>query len=296
MKNVIIAFFFGAIVSSVFVSFIYNYISKYQSPYLTSFSLLIIFGFLTYISYILFKSRFIVAYISILLPVILIDASVLITYPALVPMRFPIASIFPLLGGMITWAIIKKKYLFFFLGVSVILIFIHGFFVYPKLLYRKMLADQAQIEYNPKIFQIPLLTINRDTVRLGDTLKANLNLVELFFVGCIPCEQKSKSLKYLTEKYDTSKFLVISICSGVHTPFNRFLEYTESNRKDGFIYLYSPDSSFGKLYGYNWGFPFEQVFTSEKKYVSKEVGFNIVFQDEYLKNKIKQIEKYAQKY
>ncbi len=155
-----------------------------------------------------------------------------------------------------------------------------------------MKADQLDINYSTSIFDIPLITVNGDTLKLSDTLKAKVNVVELFFVGCVPCEQKASVLKKVIQKYDNKDVMVINICSGAHTSISTFKEYSSKKKYNGSAFFYSPDSTLGKVYGKNLAFPFEQVISNKRELIMKEVGYDPTFEEIYIKNKIRQIEKY----
>lgn len=209
------------------------------------------------------------------------------------PIRFPIASLFPILGAFLAFAFVHKKNIILFSGLSFLLIFTYGYFFYPHLLYKKGQANGPNVRYTNKLFEVPLISIKGDTVLLRDTLNAEINLIEFFFVGCIPCEEKLVAIDSLLRSYKRSQFNVVNICSGHHTSFEKFKKYTSKKDKSEFIYLYAPDSTLGKLYGHEWGFPFEQVITKNRIFISKQIGYDPSYEKLYIKNKIKQIEKYA---
>lgn len=292
MYRIISSLLFGAVFSTLFVAIIYNFITKYANPYLTAFSLVFIFGVLTYLNFYLFRVKFFLAFLFTVIPVVLIDASVLVTYPALVPMRFPIATIFPLLGSLIVWTILNKKNVLITALFSGLFIFYYGYFMYSELLYNKMKTDQKDIKYSSEIFSIPLITVNGDTIMLSDTMKAKINIVEMFFVGCIPCEQKAVALKNISNEYDEKNLMVLNICSGAHTSLSSFKKYAMRKGENGFSYFYSPDSTLGKIYSRNLAFPFEQVISDNRELIDKEVGYDPSIERAYIKNKINKIEKY----
>ena len=187
-------------------------------------------------------------------------------------------------------SILRQKKMLLIITSTCIAIFIYGYYLYPALLYKKMQKESGMIHANTTLFEVPLLSIKGDTIHLRDTIHSRFNLVDFFFVGCIPCEQKSKPLNELQKQYDHNKFQVIHICSGEYTTYQKFVLYTEKKNGNGQVYLYAPDSTLRKLYGQELAFPYEQLFTNDKNLISKEIGFNPAFQKLYLKSKRSQIE------
>src|SRR5437763_16720562 len=62
----------------------------------------------------------------IALPAIIIDVSVLITNQSLVPLRFPFSSVFPILGCLLGYLVIKRRFKF----VTVLALAMVAFFIY----------------------------------------------------------------------------------------------------------------------------------------------------------------------
>ncbi len=246
-----------------------------------------------YVCYLLFASFFNKSEINkgklfliILLPVFLIDSTTLFLGPDLFPHRFPYATLYPALGiycGLnLRQGKIKVVFNFF---ISILFIIVSQLYTIPYLLrFMHYIHDISQ-NTNTTLTNNFFLGIDKKTVNLFDTLNGSkAALIEFYFVGCAPCEQKFTYLKNISNKYKTHDFSFVLICDGTANTYKQFLTHSEQNKDSSIIFLYDSNNTIPK-YKID-GYPTELLVDSEKNIIKKEKGFGIYLADDWLKREI----------
>lgn len=276
---------FIAIISSIaFTSIIYNINIK---EFILKYVAICIFYFFLF----LFLSRreysTVPLFFSCIISPILIDASVIFTYPLMVPLRFPFSSIFPILGCLWAVLLLKSKKIFFF--ITIILSFVFFWFSYtsfiPDIIFSSLTRENQSVS-SSAILNGTFYDNNRNVVYLPDRMLAQCTIVELFFVGCLPCQWKEKSVDSISKQYSNTQLSVIFICDGTATSFDKFKAYTQDRANNKGIYLYDMDSVLFKS-GIS-GYPTELLF-KKHQLISITEGFDSIIATRYYKSKILKI-------
>ena len=221
---------------------------------------------------------------------LVIDASVLITYPGIIPLRFPFASIFPLLGCGMAYIFLKKSKMLFYVSLILCLAFFYcsyAFFI-PGIMAGILNKEQTEL-YDSPILAGTFYDTTRKPIALKDMLVDNVNLLETYFVGCGACDEKSPEIKKVSTLFTDKELTIIYICNGSTSDFKEFKEHARTKWDNRIIYLYDADSVLDKagIYGYP-----TEILTKGKKIVSVTVGFNELGGRNYVeteKNKIQKI-------
>jgi len=216
---------------------------------------------------------------------IIIDASVFFTFPEMIPLRFPFSSIFPIIGALTSQLIISRKYkmLLIFTPVIIVFFYISHAFIIPQLIFQITLKNEKKTNYQT-IFNATFIDAAGKHYKLDDISNKNCKLIECYFVGCPPCEQKEIELIKLDSIFKNKSFSIIRICSGVVTNYETFKKNTVGKKG---IYLYDNDSLLYKSY-HLLGYPFELI--ADRNYIKTTVnGFDKTTSDVYLNNEIKTI-------
>ena len=121
-----------------------------------------------------------------------------------------------------------------------------------------------------KILLDTYIGINKNPVKLNDTLKSKVALLEFYFVGCPPCEDKFDYLKILVDEYSDKGFSVVLICDGIASSYNQFLDHWNKYKYKNIIFLYDTDKTISK-YRID-GFPTEFLVSSGNIHY-REKGF-----------------------
>lgn len=210
------------------------------------------------------------------IPSTIIDISVLFTAPSLAPLRVPFATIFPILGVFLGYShsFLKKYFWYAFSGVALFLI--------TSYLYLIPLIIAYMEEYEPSNFSYKKLLSSKFKNEFGEDIsindKAKCKLIDFFFVGCLPCEQKREEvLEKLSINVVDSNFIEYAICNGRITPFNAFVDYCEKHkkRKKNFVYLYDYSGAIDSTYKSNsLGYPYEVIFNTNNPIIAF-TGFNL---------------------
>ena len=222
---------------------------------------------------------------------ILVDSSVLLSYPQMVPLRFPYSSLFPILGCSLAYLYIdKKKILGLLLSIFLIIFFyISHLFIVP---YFEYLSTKGMINKNlyKDLLEYKFYNNQNDKISIRELIKdSKCVLVECYFVGCKPCEEKDKILDTLLKNFKYESFKIIKICNGKVSSFQSFKNSIVYNNSLSHFYLYDRDSILSnKLNIYSYP---NEIILKNEKIISVEEGFNRKIGSIYLKNKIIQINK-----
>lgn len=290
---------FSGLAGVLFTIFIYNFDGilnflnfLYEKPISVHIGVIIFYYYLfIFLRKKLAYKSIVIFIISIVTP-ILIDASVLITNTELIPKRFPFASIFPLIGAGLGYlkTHYKKIYFKFSVVVVVCFLFLCQKYIIPKILYYSFQKNSPQVVNN--IFTNKFYTVLGNSILLRDTNFAKCTLIEGFFKGCLPCEQKKSELIKLRNTFSKEDLNIIFICDGTITSFHNFIEYSTINKKDGITFLYDKDSILKKQLKIN-GYPFE-ILTKNEDVINTFMGYDEIVSHEYLQNQIKRIQRTIQ--
>ncbi len=294
MLNKIKFFFIASTISFLFIISIYNLdVFLYQVNKLYERQTLIYIA-ITLFHLWLFRviksnsslSTIAVIFICVICPIV-IDASVLITAPNKIPHRFPFASLFPFIGILLGYySLSNKKILFWSLLSSLIpIFFIVDQYILPKMFYYEYVRDSPKT--NNGIMNSILYTVNEKPIKINDTINSQYIIVECFFKGCAPCEEKKEALKILSDSVKEKKLSIVFLCDGSITKFEDFRDYASKNQLKNSIYLYDKDSilhSQLKLTGY----PFEVLF-KENKPINTLLGYSEMIKKDYINNNLSKI-------
>lgn len=175
-------------------------------------------------------------FLILFIPVFLVDSTTLLFGRDLIPLRFPYATIYPLLGIFCGLYFRRNKIAFSIFGLfSIIFIFASQRWIEPELLWlirEKTLPEKKQYSIASRSFS----TLDSTSVRLSDTINENSCLLEFYFVGCRPCEEKYEALKVINNSFPN--LAIILICDGMANDFSTFKAHAIKNEFDDIIFLY----------------------------------------------------------
>jgi hypothetical protein len=221
----------------------------------------------------------------IALPSIIIDGSVLLTAPNFVPLRFPFSSVFPFFGCVGGYLVIKRKYILTGVVATVFILFSVVSFVYiiPGIIYSKEQVKTLPVKGS--FLYAKFLDRHGDTVSLS-SYNVEWLFVDLFFVGCTPCDLKEEMFSELVSEKKNSNYRVVIICNGSISSFGAFLKHVK-NKPDNpnMVFLYDFKSNISQYIVNVNGYPHEVVFRQGEAY-KKFSGFN---EESYQLNKAERI-------
>ena len=287
-------FILASIVGFLFISTIYNYDlvlnvlhQLFERLTLIYFSITIFFLFL--FRFLKTKTKqpdFIIGLCCILCP-IAIDASVLITAPNFVPYRFPFASLFPVLGCVLGYFSFQYKKTFI-LGLLLLLPFFYitDQYIIPKMLFYAYERDSKKVTDN--LYHTSFYTTTGEAIELQDTIKSKYAILECFFKGCAPCEEKRLALNLVSDTISHEKLSIVYICDGKLTSQKDFREYAEKHSYKNAIYLYDGNGFLKSKLKIN-GYPFE-ILLKDGKVISTFSGFSEIIQKNYFEKQFKLIQ------
>lgn len=215
------------------------------------------------------------------IPPILLDSTTLISGPALVPLRFPFGTLFPVLGavgGFIYSSVSRVHFALFCLGVTGF-IYLSVHVIVPRIaLYQMEGKDKAVwIKPDAAFFDKTFYTPDGIPVVLKSVMHDPFTLLEFYYVGCGACHQKHKALKNIT----SPNIKVILICDGTITSFESFNKHLAGTEpSDNMIFLYDRDAVTASHLGIQL-FPHELLY-KHRVLVRNVVGFNLPAKDLYL--------------
>ncbi len=219
----------------------------------------------------------------------LIDASTLFTNPSFIPLRFPFATLFPILGSTLAFIYKFCRRRFFFLCVFFSCLLFYSSFAYiiPKICY-DIGKQQEKVIQNDFMEGDKFLTATKDTVELKNFAK-KCTLLEFYFVGCSACEQKYPFLRKIKDSINSPFFRVIMICDGRYTDFDEFKFHASRNFSNEIIFLYDFDLVIQKNFeNPKFSFPYEILYNNKME-ISYFKGFSNEASNLYLKNQLKTI-------
>lgn len=222
------AAFIACIYNINFSIFIYRYLISYFFYFILS-------SFI----YSRIQNHFLAFFTVALIP-ILIDASVFITLPSMVPLRFPYSTTFMLLGIVSGYLYNTKRW--YLLVLSFIFLCLYSYigseYLIPSMTYSIITRTKQKTKISKTFIAGEYYTVGGTKIKLQDSLSKKCTLVECFFVGCLPCEQKISALKKIREAYNDSLLCIVMICNGNATSWGSFINYYKNTSLKGVIFLY----------------------------------------------------------
>ncbi len=172
-----------------------NYFSQFVNSYLFLYGTIAVFYFFLYrIVYkrCFIKNDFKIALLCITTP-ILLDATVLIGNQSLIPLRFPFASIFPIIGVFMAILFIKNKRNVFYACLLPVILFFYltDQIIVPTIIYNSIERETSDIP-EADFFEYTFLTKDSIPVKLRDISDNKCTLIETYFIGCAACEEKKR--------------------------------------------------------------------------------------------------------
>ncbi|MEO7310088.1 MAG: hypothetical protein ABIX01_06805 [Chitinophagaceae bacterium] len=286
VKRIILAFLLSALLTVVFTFLLYNAVQMERAViYFVSFCS---FFTVTVIIKQKIRPKWVLALI-VLLPTIIIDASVFITFPGLIPLRFPFATSFPILGVLGGFLYLNKPKFYSLPLVLAVVAFSFASWKYiiPQLEYYGWDHNSYTLS-NPDFSKGDrFLNENGDTITLSNTPKTGCILYENYYVGCSACEAKYAALKNLRDSLANSVLEIKMICSTV-TKFETFVAHAKKHQYPGIRFLFDfgvamqPDGKSIEL------FPLE-LLTYKGKTIATYEGFGYSYGKTYTDDHIKLI-------
>lgn len=246
----------------------------------------IVYAIIAYFSSKHYYSKYL--FYILFVPVFLLDSTTLIAGRDLIPLRFPFDTIYPLLGILCGMALHRSRLKFLIIfGISLIFMLVSEVYVRSLLNWYTREWSQDNKIKNIDILSEKFKTIDNQFIVLSDTLNSKVKLVELYFVGCPPCEQKYEVLKELLS--DNLDLKIAVICDGSITSYKRFLKHAKKNSFGNVIFLYD-DKGFLEKQSWISGYPTELLY-GNKQLINLDSGFGFSIKDRWLKKEQKLINK-----
>jgi hypothetical protein len=226
-------------------------------------------------------------------PVFILDSTTLFLGKELVPLRFPFDTTYPLLGtilGLLFSFKLNKRIVISSLVFSFIYIIIGELYVRPSLawyIHTKRTSSIILDQSHSKIFYDTLKTVNGVNTSVNNFTKNPIVLIDFYFVGCKPCDEKLFALSRLKKKYGKIVEIVL-ICDGSITDFRKFIDHANKNVSSEFNFFYYEKPISGKYPVF--GFPTEFLFYN-KVLIQIDNGFGKEVEDKWLEKEIKTIDK-----
>ncbi|ATL46085.1 hypothetical protein COR50_02285 [Chitinophaga caeni] len=224
----------------------------------------------------------------VIIPVILLDATTLITGSELIPLRFPFATIFPVLGALLGYILSCRKLLLSIVYIVFITLFtvLSAYVFIPKLILQKSFRNDVSFNGN-SIKNAVLLNPDKHPCYISSLLEKKVTLLEFYFVGCPPCEMKKNALDSLRKKVDSNKFQIIYICDGAVTSWDEFVKHGKKWEDQQQKYFYADSATITRLYQMERrSYPLEVILNEQLEAVSVHYGYNDIFRDLYLERTI----------
>jgi hypothetical protein len=208
-----------------------------------------------------------------LIPSIVIDASVLLTTPQLVPLRFPLASIFTILGVLFGFfALRKNKEVSTLIALCIVgYVLLFRFYIVINILHKSEVVKSLNPLSNG-LFFAKFINSNNDTININSIPNSSIVVAELYFVGCQPCILKEKMLLEAADSVKRSNYKIVFICSGSASTYEQFKKNCASKlNHDNVVYLYDYQEKLREWVPELDGFP-HGIFFKNKTIISSLRG------------------------
>jgi thiol-disulfide isomerase/thioredoxin len=279
---------YSLLTAPLFTFIVYNIgLPGRTTQYFVSF-LLFLFSYL--LAKRIFKKNKWETYAIIILPAILIDATVLVGGQTLIPLRFPFATLFSVSGALLGLLITERKRMpVIIMAVAAAVFFLCSHFVFIPRITMQMLKRNTlrqSVKDISSFFEMTLVDKEGKKLLLKDTL-GRLSLIDFYFVGCPPCEAKIPSMEKIAEEFAADNYRTILICNGEASSFSDFQKHLSRKQSKLFIFLYDPQAAMEKKMGIN-SFPHEFIL-HQGKIIAQLKGFNDEAAAQYEKQTIEKI-------
>jgi hypothetical protein len=151
------------------------------------------------------------------------------------------------------------------------------------------MQSKEKIVIKGKFDNIYLKDKNGNNCSLDSIMLNKCILLDFYFVGCPPCEEKLEALSSIQNILGDSLFSVVLICNGQISTFKSFKSDIEKKDSNVFLFLYD-DSGFTSQFVQSDGYPFEAIILN-KEIIKTGGGFNKESQQLYIDDEIKSINK-----
>jgi AhpC/TSA family len=301
MKQIIKAFIISTVIAVLLTAFTYNIPKIINSNLGTDifwdmpqrFFYLFITYFLLFVFYYRqFKLEPATTMLITVIPVILLDASVLITYPALVPYRFPISSIFPVLGAVMGIFYVSKKI------KSVVIMFIAyvitsftiNHVLMPGLLYNSGNNPKVYTDKNINLQHLTLTNSKNERFELTDLLaQKKITLLDFYFVGCATCINKKASLETIQATLKSEQAGVLFICDGRASKYEKFVADAKGSQD---MYYDSTGAVLKLISPSTHAYPYEVIMNAAGHIYADFSGFDTESKTIYENETIKKLNTY----
>jgi hypothetical protein len=225
----------------------------------------------------------------VLFPVLAIDLTTLFNGQMLIPLRFPFATIYPILGIITGILILLGKRVL----TALVILFSIAFSILSHMYFIPRIIWGMQNKNKPKV-SVSILNDNFKTIadgliKINDTIKSKVQLVEFYFVRCLPCESKYEILKKIREKYSKDELDIIMICDGEISPYDEFKRHQENKKIPGITFLYDNEKKIERNIKGERGYPTELLISYNViKY--SQAGFNDESASFYYKSEVEKID------
>lgn len=271
--------------SLLFVSIIYNINFKEKIFRYISISIFSFFLYIITTKNNQSKKQYLLS-ILFILPQISIDFSVIFTNWSFIPLRFPFSSVYPFLGAFCGYLIrVKNKYIWIFIFFLLSFFYLSQKILIPKIIFYIQNREKINISSIKPLYNF--INTKGDTVEIN-LFKNRCNLLEFYFVGCKPCEEKLNSLINLYKNINDKNFNLFIICDGKISNFKQFKKDLKETNDITFLYDYN--NVRGSLVNYDTGYPLELLFKYDSLN-STYIGFADLIEINYLKSRIGLIKK-----
>lgn len=257
-----------------------DYLHNEQEAFVNT-GMIILFFF----NYLLFRRTFNLSgpttFLFLTLSVILLDCTTFINGRSLIPLRFPFDTLFPILGITGGWIFTKTSRAVFVTYSAFVLFFLvlSHIYIIPNIINYMLNRDSENLEIviRPDFFSASLKRTDGSHVSLDSLMSDQYTLLEFYFVGCKPCDEKYDILKNIKDK----NLRIIYICNGAATPFDRFRSHAALKDSTGNSMFFYDSDSITRNDLKVTSFPFELLFR-DRKLVRKFNGFNPSAAEQYV--------------
>jgi hypothetical protein len=293
-KKLIPYFFLTLLSGLLFASFVYNL--DIVLSIVSRISDLRIFKYLLFFGYGIFAYRklhktiqgnHLISFILVIIPFVIIDINAVFKDVNYFPLRFPLVTLFPVSGAFLGWAIEKGKRV----AVISLLLFSISYFIFyalflsPYFTYQLFEVKGRTFENDESIvLNGRFKTLDGNTIKISDSIKAPNIIVSCFFVGCSPCEELKTEIKEITGRVKEKKLGIVFVCDGASTEYDSFIKYVKSNKNERFLFLYD-DTGILKEGFKGIGYPYEMLLCNNK-IIDRINGFDKEIANIYLKKRL----------
>lgn len=284
VRKIILSFFLNLL----FTAILYNFVSI--DNHYSRLILLISFNFCMciWLFHLTKLTDFQVFFIT-LLPTLLVDMSVIFTNKELIPFRFPLMTTFSMVGAILGVAYHNSKKFFFVLLVTAgLYTMLTVNYIMPSVFYQVEVRDSKNFMVSSVSKEMKFIDESRNIISLDSILESKkCSLVDIYFIGCSPCEKKSEVLSQVENKISSNEFQIIMICDGRASSFSSFTNSKKLKRKN-IIYLFDNNNCLKRIISNSFGYPTELLYKN-KDLINIHTGFNETSKQIYFEKTVNRI-------